>query len=230
LLDLGKHLAIWNAPVDLLREARKNARSMDNRLLGLLTETITKDQRLESLPLTTWSRTAGGNEELLIISGHHRIRAARAAGIKEIHVLVDERKLTHAEITAKQLAHNAVEGRDDESLLSQLLAEIDSAELRRLSGVNLQDFKNETERLPDIAGPLHYETVAIYFLPAQKLLWEEALKSFPAADEHLVARMEDFAAFKAALDAIHDAANVRNVAAQLSVFSRIILEHYNGIP
>src|SRR5262245_61899124 len=95
LLDLGRHLAIWKAPVEILRDARKNARSMDNRLLGLLTETIAKDQRLESLPLTTWSRTAGGNEELLIISGHHRIRAARAAGIKEIHILVDERQLTH---------------------------------------------------------------------------------------------------------------------------------------
>jgi len=75
-----------------------------------------------------------------------------AAGIKEIHVLVDERKLTHAEITAKRLAHNAVEGRDDESLLSQLLAEIDSAELRRSLGSTSRILRTKPNGSPTSRG------------------------------------------------------------------------------
>ena len=47
-----------------------------------------------------------------IISGHHHIRAARKAGMKEMLVLVYTH-LDRASVVAKQLAHNTISGKDD---------------------------------------------------------------------------------------------------------------------
>src|SRR6266699_1322539 len=49
----------------------------------------------------------------LYISGHHRTRAATAAGLSELFVLVDVTGLSRSQIAAKQLAHNAIEGQDN---------------------------------------------------------------------------------------------------------------------
>jgi hypothetical protein len=65
---------------------------------------------------------------LEIISGHHRTRAATAAGLSELFVLVDVTGLTRSQIAAKQLAHNAIEGQDNEQLLAEIYRQIEDAE------------------------------------------------------------------------------------------------------
>ena len=58
-----------------------------------------------------------------IISGHHHIRAARKAGMKEMLVLVHTH-LDLASVVAKQLAHNTISGKDDPELVKRLFDEI----------------------------------------------------------------------------------------------------------
>jgi ParB-like chromosome segregation protein Spo0J len=67
-----------------------------------LAQTIARDKRLESLPLC--AKTERGLE---IISGHHRIRAATAAGISEMFVLVGVTGLIRSQIAAKQFSGGA---------------------------------------------------------------------------------------------------------------------------
>ena len=105
ILELGNGLELWKVHPSALREQDVNARSMPKAMFERLSQTIGRDKRLESLPLC--ARTEKGLE---IISGHHRTRAATAAGLSELFTLVDVTGLTRSQIAAKQLAHNAIEG------------------------------------------------------------------------------------------------------------------------
>ena len=123
ILELGNGLELWKVHPSSLREQDVNARSMPKAMFERLAQTIARDKRLESLPLC--AKTERGLE---IISGHHRVRAATAAGISEMFVLVDVTGLTRSQIAAKQLAHNAIEGQDNEQLLAEIYRQIEDAE------------------------------------------------------------------------------------------------------
>ena len=128
ILELGNGLELWKVHPSSLREQDVNARSMPKAMFERLAQTIARDKRLESLPLC--AKTERGLE---IISGHHRVRAATAAGISEMFVLVDATGLTRSQIAAKQLAHNAIEGQDNEQLLAEIYRQIEDAESTRSS-------------------------------------------------------------------------------------------------
>ena len=102
IAELENGLSLWKVGIDMLREMDKNARVMESEKFELLKEIIEEDKRLESLPLVTLKKDGRG--EFLIISGHHRTRAARMAGLQQIHVLVDENELTLDQIKSKQLS------------------------------------------------------------------------------------------------------------------------------
>src|SRR5437667_8151464 len=112
ILELGNGLELWKVPPSALREQDVNARSMPKAMFERLAQTIARDKRLESLPLC--AKTERGLE---IVSGHHRLRAATAAGVIELFALVDVTGLSRSQIAAKQLAHNSIEGEDNEQLL-----------------------------------------------------------------------------------------------------------------
>lgn len=107
VLELGQGLEIWKIHVDRLREQDVNARAMTRPMFDRLTQTIGRDQRLESLPLC-----AVVDDHVEIVSGHHRVRGARAADVQVIHAIVDVSGLTPDQVKAKQLAHNAIAGED----------------------------------------------------------------------------------------------------------------------
>src|SRR5262249_25601288 len=115
VLELGSGLELWRVPPSALREQDVNARSMPKAMFERLAQTIGGDKRLESLPLC--AKTERGLE---LISGHHRTRAATAAGLTEMFTLVDVTGLSRSQIAAKQLAHNAIEGTDNEQLLAEI--------------------------------------------------------------------------------------------------------------
>ena len=125
VVDLGGGLAIYRVHVDQLREQDVNARSMSPATFGRLTETVKRDGRLESLPLV-----ALVNEKLEIVSGHHRVRAARSAALPLIYAIVDETGLSGDQIRAKQLAHNSIAGEDEIQLLQQIYQSIMDVDAR----------------------------------------------------------------------------------------------------
>lgn len=117
IYDMGSGLVIAKVPLDKVKEQDINARIMKNEMQDQLTANIKKRGQLESLPLFVLV-----DGKLEIISGHHRVKSARAAEMKEIIAIVDVSGLSRSKIAAKQLAHNAISGFDDDSTLRELFA------------------------------------------------------------------------------------------------------------
>jgi len=114
LADLGYGVVVAKVDVSLIREQDKNAHLMKPEMFRQLSENIKKRGGLESLPFCALT------DKVEMISGHHRLRAAKEAGLKEIIVLLDTTGLTRSQIAAKQLAHNAINGFDDPSMLKEI--------------------------------------------------------------------------------------------------------------
>ena len=115
IADMGSGLLIVKVQVAFLKEQDVNARIMRDQMQDQLTANIKKRGQLESLPYIALI-----DNELKIISGHHRIKSARAAGIKEIFCILDVSGLTRSQQASKQLAHNAINGFDDQSTLREI--------------------------------------------------------------------------------------------------------------
>ena len=116
IYEMGSGLVIAKVGIDRVKEQDLNARVMKNEMQDQLTANIAKRGQLESLPFLVQTENA-----LEIISGHHRIKSARAAGLKEFIAIVDESGLSRSQIAAKQLAHNAISGFDDDSTLKEII-------------------------------------------------------------------------------------------------------------
>lgn len=114
-----------------LKGQRVNARYMKAEVMQQLVQNIKKDKRLESMPLI-YEEQDGDR----IISGHHRVEAAKAAKLPYIMVMVTSPE-DKDEIVSKQLSHNALVGTDDAQVLADLFNSIQSIEKRMATG--LQD-------------------------------------------------------------------------------------------
>ena len=97
-----------------VREQDINANVMPAEMFNALVSNIEKHGALESVPLVA---NREGSEVLEIISGHHRIRSAREAGLAGT-VVLRYCDLTAGEIRAKQLAHNSIQGTSDPQIVA----------------------------------------------------------------------------------------------------------------
>src|SRR5690348_6201715 len=93
LIELGNGLELWKTNPSEIREQDVNARSMTPKMFERLQKTIERDGRLESLPFC-----ATTDKGLEVVSGHHRVRAATAAQVPLIYVVVDISGLTRSQI------------------------------------------------------------------------------------------------------------------------------------
>ena len=118
-----------------------NARYMDQGMMDALVSNLKRDGRLESVPLLFRNKKG----VLEIISGHHRIEAAKRAGIEKILVMVTTVR-SDQEAVAKQLSHNAIVGKDDAFTLQKLYDLIGEVDLKMYSGLadSLKDIKIES--------------------------------------------------------------------------------------
>ena len=184
--DLGDGMLLVEAELSVLREQDVNARILPDFEHSTLVNNIRKRGRLESAP---YCALVDGRIE--IVSGHHRVRAAREAGIKSAPILLDSSGLSRSQIIAKQLAHNRLAGFDDEEVLLQLFSELDDPDLIIESGLaedlgaNLPDlFSKAKIDVPNM--DINFKQVNITFLPHQiedvaKL--DEMISSIPECDE-----------------------------------------------
>ena len=117
------------APKDL-KAQRKNARYFEAEKFNQLVKNVKDSQALESIPLV---HKKNGHYE--IISGHHRIEAAKEAGLKQILVMVGE-GYDRDDVISKQLAHNELAGRDDDVLLYELFQEIENVSKKIATGLS----------------------------------------------------------------------------------------------
>jgi hypothetical protein len=165
IADLGANLALYKVHVDELVEQDINAHVMSPEMFERLAANVKREQRLEQLPFTV-ARPTGKFE---LISGHHRVRAARTAGLVEIYVLADTRDLSRSTTVAKQLAHNSIFGRDDPQTLAKLYDELDSIEDIMESFLKPEDFDDVKQlsraEITDISVAIPWKHLTLVFVP-----------------------------------------------------------------
>jgi hypothetical protein len=212
ILELGNGLELWKVHPSTLREQDVNARAMPKAMFERLSGTIARDKRLESLPLC--AKTERGLE---IIAGHHRVRAATAAGISEMFVLVDVTGLTRSQIAAKQLAHNAIEGQDNEQLLAEIYRQIEDAESKLEAFIDQKlDIEIPKVKIEGLDVEIDFKTVLLIFLPRVKERLDRALEYLRSSGQRLdgvyIASDSDYAPLEKAVRKVHEEYDVRVVA------------------
>jgi len=227
LLELGNGLWVCKTHIDNLREQDLNARVMTKEMIEQLSRNLKNRNYMESLPYC--AQTKKGIE---IISGHHRVRAARMAGFKDIHILLDTNKLRKSEIIARQLAHNSISGIDDKQMLKKLFDQIGDVDLRLeafLDPVELSIEAVDTIPLTDInAGLDDFRSVALMFLPSQMDTFDNVMGRLSGKEDKVyVGHMEQFERFKSAVSKTKDLDNIKSVSFAISRMCDIV-EEYNA--
>ncbi len=230
LLDLENGISIWRVHLDALREQDKNARIMPLEKFERLTANMKKDSRLESLPLVT--PVKNGHNEFAIISGHHRTRAARAAGIQFIHVMSINDELTNDQIVSKQLAHNALDGYDNNEVLSELYNEIQDINEKIASGLSDMDVKIEAPSIgnDDIAVGFDFEFLNIMFIEKQSKHFDEVLSLIEPEAKLYLADYKDFDRVKNTIQEISKRDDIRNIAAIMARMLDIVEKYHSDTP
>lgn len=214
--DMGSGLLIVKIPLDVVVEQDVNARIMKNEMQDQLTANIAKRGQLESLPYLT----EDGNK-VRIISGHHRIKSARQAGIKEIYAILDVSGLTRSQEAAKQLAHNAISGFDDQSMLKEIVKMISDVDDMLESYVGkdiLAEPMAEFDKLISPTVQFDFRTLVFAFLPHQLQNLELLVKELEKAGPEIVgvAEYEQGKRFVETLSKYQQFQDVRNLGAAIS--------------
>jgi hypothetical protein len=223
LADLGSGLTLERLPIRGLKEQSVNANVMPPAMFTRLVENIRKRGDLESVPFC-----AEVEGKVEIVSGHHRIRAARTAGLKEVTVLVDRSGLSRSTIIAKQLAHNAIAGRDDEDILLQLISRIETPDDLLETGLDL-DALNRSQGV-DVGlfaanADFNWQTITFAFLPHQFEEFDQLIKTLNGRQDLIgVADEAQFRPFLEAAAKYAKVRDVRSVGTVIALLTRVALE------
>lgn len=233
LSEYGGKLGIWRVHVERCRERDKNARVMDKAVFDQLKENMSQNKSLESLPFGYIGKTRDGELEFCIISGHHRIRAARASQIMIVYVLATEDELTEDEIISKQLSHNSLSGEDDQQVLKDLFDSIRSIDEKTRSGIRVSDFdKNKFRPVPaeEVSVDFEFEAIKFMFLPYQVENFEAVCEQIYAHEKVYVAdKLSEFDKLTDTLRRVSKNENIRNVASIIGRMCEIVQQHYEGL-
>lgn len=133
----GDGMLLQVAAPSSLHLLKDNARFFKRETFRQLRDNIAADKRLSSVPLCY--RHPDGSLEVL--SGNHRVQASIDAGIEQILVLVITEELNKSRRIAIQLSHNSLVGEDDQSILANLWAQIESVQDKLYSGLDSETLK-----------------------------------------------------------------------------------------
>ena len=180
-------------PADLL-PIDKNAHYMPKKVYDQVVSNIAKDGNLSSLPFC-WRRDDGA---YIVLSGNHRVQAARSANLSAILILYTDAALSLQEQRAIQLAHNALVGQDNPQILRELYAEIKDLSFKVYSVID--DTLLGTlapvafTRIND--AQLRLEEITLLFLPAERERVDDLLQRVGESTKpRYAARLEDFDCF-----------------------------------
>lgn len=122
--------------LELIVPAELNANEMSEKDFLQLCENIGMSG-LSSVP-ACYRRESDGR--FVIISGHHRIRAAEKDGYTEIYIIyAEEKDLTKDEIVAIQLSHNSLHGEDNKGILKRLFESIQTVEFKKFAHIDMDE-------------------------------------------------------------------------------------------
>lgn len=222
MLDLGNGLEIWKVNIEDLKEQDVNARYMKGEMFERLTENIRKDNRLESLPFC--ALTENGIE---IVSGHHRVRAARQAEIYEIFVIVDVTGLSRDRIKAKQLAHNSIDGYDNSELVKRIFDSIEDAS-SRLEAFVPEELVEQFKRVSvgDVNVEMDIQQVQLMFFKYEKNCIEKLCGYLEENDTVYADEIKNFEKVKKAIKETGKEYSIRAVGTVLARLCEQALERY----
>lgn len=200
-----------------IRLRKENARFFKKDTFQQLVENVRKDGMLASMPLCHEPEPG----VLEVLSGNHRVKAAVAAGLPKILVMVLRGALDESRLVSIQLSHNALVGQDDPQILAALWDKVRDVQDRLYAGLSSDDMKElEKVKLVTFSTPsLATRTMTFAFVEedaARLAEVLEALASMPKSATVYVAPMEGFDAFFAKLEQAKIKAEVKNAGLALA--------------
>lgn len=228
--DMGQGLVIAKLPLSAIREQDINARIMKNETQKQLTDNIKKRGQLESLPLC-----AEYDGRIEVISGHHRLRSAKDSGVlSEVFVILDTSGLRRSQIAAKQLAHNAINGFDDQSTLKEIAKLIDDVDDMLESFIGKEILEEPMAELEKLIAPkveFDWRSVTFTFLPHQLEDLEKLVSSLQSMNPDTigVAPIEMHKPFVEAITRFQTFANVKNTGAAIHSMIKATERLYDDI-
>lgn len=212
--------------VDDLKEQDKNAHLMNPVMFTQLTENVRKRGTLESVPLC-----ALVNGVIEIVSGHHRVRAAREASVRRIVILLDITGLSRSSIAAKQLAHNFINGYDDKDLVAEiarLITEVDDMIESYLEKTQIEVQEIDIGALLNPAMEIEWKEVSFLFLTSQFEKFKELVSAIGKKDMIGIAEADKFDAFIAALGKFQKYSDIHSVGMAVDILTKKALEEVTG--
>jgi len=208
IADLGNGIIVARVEIENIREQDVNAQVMPPEMFRQLTENIGKRQALESLPFCALT------DKVEMVSGHHRLRASKEAGLKSIIILLDISGLTRSQIVAKQIAHNAINGFSDKSTLMELAKMITDVDDMIESYIGKDLLKEQLETLDKLISPsmlCEWQEIGFMWLPHQikdleKLVSLAQSKAFLGASP-----IEEYNLFLETLMKYQKFSNIKNI-------------------
>jgi hypothetical protein len=217
------------ARIDQIGEQSVNPRAMPQKMFDQLIENIKESQFLESVPLCVQS-----DGELKMVSGHHRLRAARAAGLSHILVIVYE-SLSPSRVKSKQLAHNTISGTDNLELVKRVWDEITEVRARFEAYVDPRLFKNLPEPVKfkpvDVDMQALAKTVLIVFLPSQKQDFDKAVAAIMPnlhLDSVYLASKETYDGWVKALVRVQSDLEIVSVPVAIAEMARLVIAYLDS--
>lgn len=223
IAELDGGLEIWKLVISNLKEQDINAQVMDDRRMKILTANIKNRGTLESLPYILKQ-----GETFSIISGHHRVRAANAAGLKTVYGLVETSELTKSQVVSKQIAHNELVGTADSEILGQLVKQMKEIDDIIASGLPEKYLNSIQAASPVMDLPqldFDWRTVQLTFLPEQLKDFQTLVKAIDSKAEMVgVAPLALFDDFSKAMVQFGKTQNIKSIGATIQFLTELALK------
>lgn len=195
----------------------KNARYMKNETFKILVDNIKNDGNLSSIPFCWQDKGV-----YTVLSGNHRVKAARNASLDYILIMYTDKDLDKQERIAIQLSHNSLAGQDDPVILKELWEEIEEIDYKYYAGLDDKILDEiEPVSLDSLNEPnLDFRNITFLMLPEEnerlKELFTEAIELISADETHLT-RLKEFDRLLNAMGETKDSFNIKNSATALMV-------------
>jgi hypothetical protein len=227
---LPEGLTLYYAEVDDIDEQEVNPRSMPQKMFNQLVDNVKGVGALESVPLCVRV-----GKRIQMVSGHHRLRAARAAGIKYILILLYE-ELSVSRIKSKQLAHNTITGQDDPELVKRVWDEITDIQAQFEAYVDPRVLNTVPEPVSfkqvDVDMGTLSKTILVIFLASQKIDFDLAVnRILPKAelDEVYLAQREVYDGWREALQRVRSDLDIVSIPTALAQMARLACERLDEL-
>ncbi|MBF0350912.1 MAG: ParB N-terminal domain-containing protein [SAR324 cluster bacterium] len=190
----------------------ENARYMNQFQYQGLLNNIREDGFLSSVPLCHLEKDG----RLVVLSGNHRVQAAKDAGIEKILILYRS-DLSKSKKIAEQLAHNALVGQDDNQILKSLWDQITDLDSKIRAGLD-SSLVEELEKINFSAlnnARVAFETVQLLFLPEELQRFDGLLEDARfnlACNQHYLCAMGAYDQVFKMLVGIKKEFNIKNTA------------------